>query len=61
MSGEKLVNGHEGRQRVVTGADALDGNGLGSFSMWGGRFLRGIERGVEESVNQSRLAQSRLA
>ena len=28
--------------RVVTRTDVLYGNGLGSFSIWGGRFLRGI-------------------
>ena len=29
-------------------------NGLGSFSIWSERFLRGIKSSVEECVNQSR-------
>ena len=53
-------SGHGGG-RVVTSTNALDGNGLGSFSIQGGRFLRGIEGCVEEHVNQSQLAQARLA
>lgn len=44
-------SGHGRRQRVVTSTDTLDGNGLGSFGIWGERFFRGIKRGVEESVN----------
>ena len=35
-------SGHTRRQRVVTRTDGLYGNGLGSFSIWGERFLRGI-------------------
>ena len=54
-------SGQGERQRVVTSTDALYGNGLGSFSIWGRRFLRRIEGSVEKCVNQSRLSQPRLA
>ena len=60
LIGSVAPSGHGGG-RVVTSTNVLDGNGMGSFSIRGGRFLRGIEGRVEERVNQSRLAQARLA
>lgn len=43
------------------GTDGLDRHGLGDDIVAGtGGFPRGIERGIEERVHESRLAQSRF-
>jgi len=44
--------GYGQRRGLFTGADALDGDGLGPFSIRSGRLLRRIEDGIEEGVDQ---------
>lgn len=43
-----------------TSTNALDRNGLGALCAGGQRFLRGVETGVEESVDEGGLAQARF-
>jgi hypothetical protein len=50
----------EGRG-LFTGADALDGDGLGPFCVRCGRLLGRIEHGVEEGVDQGRFSQAGFA
>lgn len=41
------------------GAGGLDGHGLGNnVGIGAGTLLRGVERGVEQSVNESRLSET---
>ena len=49
------------RRGLFTGADALDGDGLGPFRVRRGGLLGGIEHGVEEGVDQGRLSQAGFA
>lgn len=45
----------------LTGADAFDSDGLGALMVWRRHFFARVESGVEECVDQSGLAQTRLA
>ena len=44
--------GYGQRRGLFTGADALDGDGLGPFSIRSERLLGRIEHGIEKGVNQ---------
>ena len=52
---------NEERRGLFTGADALDGDGLGAFCVRRGGLLGRIEHGVEEGVDQGRLSQAGFA
>jgi hypothetical protein len=47
--------------RDITSTYALNGDSLGPFSIRSENLFGGIESGVEEGVDQGRLAQARLA
>src|ERR1700677_1275346 len=49
------------KRGVLTSTYALNGDSLGPFSIRSEMLFRGIKGGIEEGIDQGRLAQARLA
>jgi hypothetical protein len=51
----------KGTRFVLTGANALDSDGLWALCAWGQRLLGRVKTSVEKSVNERGFSEARLA